>query len=54
MVPTVSRAIGPPNPYKYWWLRSPSTGWDVSVGYVDPSGDVYGNNVNDSYGRLTR
>ena len=54
--PTVSRAIEPPNPYKYWWLRSPNTVWDDNYAhFVDPDGDVYDYNsysVTRSYGRL--
>ena len=37
----------------YWWLRSPSTGWNVGVYFVVPSGDVYyvsNGSVNYSYG----
>ena len=57
LLPTVSRAIGPPNHYKYWWLRSPMTGGDVSEFLVISSGNIYftddsGSSVyNNSYGR---
>ena len=57
-IPTVSRVIGPPNPYNYWWLRSPYTdyigdyyygAWHVtSLGAVGVSYNV----VIDSYGRI--
>lgn len=53
-IPTVSRAIGPPNPYKYQWLRSPNTYYSYSAWYVTLSGavDNYNDNydVNSSYG----
>lgn len=39
-IPTVSRAIRLPNPYKYWWLRSPVTSCDDSDGFINPSGYV--------------
>ena len=48
--------IGPPNPYKKWWLRSPYidlSGYNSYAKHVDPSGDVDDFNyvVWDSYGR---
>ena len=54
-IPTVSRAIRPPNPYNYWWLRSPVTGnIDNGARVVKPDGVVYSgyNFVGyESYGR---
>ena len=57
-IPTGSRTIGPPNSYKYWWLRSPDTyvGFDYGgvVWSVTPDGDVvnyYNSYVDNSYGR---
>ena len=53
MVPTVSRAIGPPTLYKNWWLRSPFTDYDNYACLVVPSGDVYDSyDVDYSYGRI--
>ena len=55
-IPTVSRAIEPPNPYKYWWLRSPHTDVSNNSCLVHPSGDVIvtydGYFVDYSYGRV--
>ena len=54
--PTGSRVIGPPNPYKYWWLRSPYTGTTVHAYYVRSDGDVDFNGYtvyNVSYGRIS-
>ena len=53
-IPTVSRTIGSPNPYNYWWLRSPYTG-NISGAYlVSPDGGVYVgfDYVDNSYGRI--
>ena len=54
-IPTASRVIRPPNPYKKWWLRSPNTIYGFSAWLVNPSGGVnsYGGNdgVYSSYGR---
>ena len=43
-IPTVSREIRPPNPYKKWWLRSPFTIVSDFACFVDLSGDVHGLN----------
>lgn len=55
MIPTVSRVIRPPNPYKKWWLRSPITGnIDNGARVVKPDGVVYSGYYfvgYDSYGR---
>ena len=56
IIPTVSRAIGPPNSYKYWWLRSPDTYGGSDAYYVRSDGDVdYGIDIvyYNSYGRFT-
>ena len=54
-IPTVSRTIGSPNPYNYWWLRSPVTDYSSYAYLVSPSGDVYSYgdyHVYDSCGRI--
>ena len=55
IVPTVFRAISPPNPYKYWWLRSPDADYVsnyacavYSSGFVNTNGG--GDYVYWSYG----
>ena len=55
-VPTGSKAIGSPNLYKKWWLRSPDTDIDGRARYVSSYGVVYGSvygsgGVTRSYGR---
>ena len=55
-IPTVSRANRSPNPYKYWWLRSPDRS-DYYAWIVWPFGDVHNsydngaNGVDSSYDR---
>ena len=58
-IPTGYRAIGPPNPYKYWWLRSLCTDYYYNACHVDQDGyigtyDGYHDYVDVSYGHKNR